>query len=55
MVIVLWTDDADAAYRDLVSAGVPVVRQPHDTGSNNRNALLRDPDGNLVEIVAKRS
>jgi len=25
----------------------------HDTGNNNRNALLRDPDGNLVEIVAK--
>jgi hypothetical protein len=26
---------------------------PHDTG-NNRNALLNDPDGNLVEIVSKR-
>jgi lactoylglutathione lyase len=55
MVIVLWTDDVDAACRDLVAAGVPVVKQPHDTGNNNRNALLRDPDGNLVEIVAKRS
>jgi lactoylglutathione lyase len=31
-----------------------VVQPPHDTGSRNRNALLRDPDGNLVEIVAKR-
>lgn len=28
---------------------------PHDTGNSNRNALLRDPDGNLVEIVAKVS
>lgn len=35
--------------------GVPALQPPHDTGSNNRNALLRDPDGNLVEIVAKRS
>jgi len=26
----------------------------HDTGNNNRNALLRDPDGNLVEIVSRR-
>ena len=26
---------------------------PHDTGNNNRNALLRNPDGNLVEIVSK--
>jgi lactoylglutathione lyase len=55
MVIVLWADDVDAAYRDLVAAGVPAIQQPHDTGNNNRNALLRDPDGNLVEIVAKRS
>jgi lactoylglutathione lyase len=55
MVIVLWTDDVDAAWRDLVAAGVPTIQQPHDTGNNNRNALVRDPDGNLVEIVAKRS
>ncbi|HET6532144.1 MAG TPA: VOC family protein [Actinoplanes sp.] len=55
MAIVVWTDDADAAYGALVAAGVPSVQPPHDTGNNNRNALLRDPDGNLVEIVAKRS
>jgi hypothetical protein len=34
---------------------ISMVQQPHDTGNNNRNALVRDPDGNLVEIVAKRS
>jgi lactoylglutathione lyase len=55
MVLVLWTDDVDAAYEQLVAAGVPVIQPPHNTGNNNRNALLRDPDGNLVEIVAKRS
>jgi len=55
MVLVLWTDDADAAYQELTAAGVPAVQPPHDTGNNNRNALLRDPDGNLVEIVAKRT
>jgi lactoylglutathione lyase len=32
---------------------VPVVQPPHDVGNSNRRALLRDPDGNLVEIVAK--
>ena len=53
MVMVIWTDDVDAAYQRLVTAGTPVVQAPHDTGGNNRNALLRDPDGNLVEIVAK--
>jgi len=55
MVLVVWTDDADAAYQGLTAAGVPSVQPPHDTGNSNRNALLRDPDGNLVEIVAKRS
>jgi catechol 2,3-dioxygenase-like lactoylglutathione lyase family enzyme len=55
MVIVVWADDTDKAYEQLVAAGVPVVQPAHDTGNNNRNALLRDPDGNLVEIVAKRS
>lgn len=53
MVLVVWTDDVDEAYETLVAAGVATVRPPHNTGNNNRNAMLRDPDGNLVEIVAK--
>lgn len=53
MVLVLWADDVDEAYRELAAAGVPVVQPPHNTGNNNRTALLREPDGNLVEIVAK--
>jgi lactoylglutathione lyase len=55
MVLVVWTDDIDNAYQDLVAAGVPVLQPPHNTGNNNRNSLLLDPDGNLVEIVAKAS
>lgn len=53
MVLVVWTDDVDAAFEELKSAGVPVVQPPHNTVNSNRSALLRDPDGNLVEIVAK--
>ena len=53
IVIVVWADDLDVAFERLVAAGAPVVQEPHNTGNNNRNALLRDPDGNLVEIVAK--
>ncbi len=53
MALVVWTDDVDDAFAFLTSAGVPAVQPPHDTGNDNRNALLRDPDGNLVEIVAK--
>ena len=53
MVLVVWTVDVDAACDQLAAAGVAVLQPPHDTGNDNRNALLRDPDGNLVEIVAK--
>ena len=55
MVIVLWCEDVDAACERLSAAGVEVVQPPHDTGNDNRNALLHDPDGNLVEIVSKIS
>lgn len=53
MALVVWTDDVDTAVERLSASGVPVVQPPHDAGNDNRNALLRDPDGNLVEIVAK--
>ncbi|BEL03115.1 VOC family protein [Actinoplanes sichuanensis] len=52
MVLVVWTGDVDEAFRRLVTAGVPVVQPPHDTGGK-RTALLQDPDGNLVEIISK--
>ncbi len=55
MALVLWTIDVDRTFQRLSAAGVQVVQPPHDTGNDNRNALLRDPDGNLVEIVSKRT
>ena len=53
--LVVWTDDVDAAYEELVAAGVTGHTAPHDTGNDNRNAVVVDPDGNLVELVMKRS
>jgi lactoylglutathione lyase len=53
MVLVIWAEDVDKAFERLVAAGVPASQPPHDAGNGNRNALLRDPDGNLVEIVSK--
>ena len=53
MVLVLWTDKIHETYGYLLASGVTGVQPPHDTGNNNRNALLRDPDGNLVELVTK--
>ena len=53
--LVVWTTDLDTAYDALVVGGAPSHTPPHDTGNGNRNAVVRDPDGNLVELVAKRS
>lgn len=55
MVLVVWSEDVDEAFGSLVAAGVLAVQPPHDSGNGNRNALVRDPDGNLVEIVSKRA
>jgi lactoylglutathione lyase len=54
VALVFWTDDVDRAFDRLTSAGVRGVMPPHDTGNGNRNALFRDPDGNLVEAVSKK-
>jgi lactoylglutathione lyase len=53
--LVVWCDDVDEAYDALVAAGVPAHTPPHDTGNDNRNAVVRDPDGNLVELVARQA
>ena len=53
MAVVVWCDDVDRAFARLTEAGVPAVQPPHGSGNNNRSALLRDPDGNLVNIVSK--
>lgn len=55
MSLVFWVDDVDATFGTVTAAGSPVVTAPHDSGNDNRNAVVRDPDGTLVEFVAKRS
>ena len=53
--VCVWTDDVDAAHARLVAAGAPSLSAPHDfLGGRLRAAWLADPDGNPVEIVARR-
>lgn len=54
MSLVFWVEDVDAAFAAATAAEAPPVTAPHDTGNDNRNAVVRDPDGTLVELVAKR-
>ena len=55
MSVVFWVDDVDDAFESVTAAGAPTVTAPHDAGNDNRNAVVRDPDGTLVELVTKRS
>jgi catechol 2,3-dioxygenase-like lactoylglutathione lyase family enzyme len=54
MSLVFWVDDVDAAFDAAIAAGAPAVTPPHDAGNDNRNAVVRGPDGTLVELVAKQ-
>lgn len=54
-VVVLWTDDVDATCASLAESGTDVLIAPRDVGNDNRTALVRDPDGHLVELVTKRA
>lgn len=55
MTLVFWVDDVDETHAAAVAAGAPSVTAPYDAGNDNRNAVVRDPDGTLVEFVAKRT
>ena len=47
-------EDVDAAFAELVARGVPVHSPPEsfpEAAPTMRIAFLRDPDGNLLELV----
>ncbi|MDG6917736.1 MAG: VOC family protein [Nitrososphaerota archaeon] len=52
--IVLWTDDADLAYKRLTAGGAPSLSPPHDFLGFLRAAWVADPDGNPIQIVQRR-
>lgn len=43
-------EDVDAAVERARAAGVPVVEAPRDLFYGQRRAVLRDPDGLLVDV-----
>jgi HAD superfamily hydrolase (TIGR01509 family) len=51
----LEVDDVDAAYARVAALGFPGVtlKPPRDTGDGFREAEIRDPEGNLVELSAR--
>ena len=54
VVLAIRVGDVDADHRRLAAAGVAFVQPPSDRPMMGlRNALLRDPDGRLVELTTR--
>ncbi len=51
--LVVWTENVDAAYADLIAKGIPSLSPPHDFLSTLRSAWVMDPDGNPIQIVSQ--
>lgn len=47
-------DDVDAALAGFEPDGLDVAMAPSDMPWGNRSMLLRDPDGNVVNIFARK-
>ena len=45
-------DAVDATCADLRASGADIVQPPTDMPWGNRSLLVRDPDGNLVNVFA---
>jgi predicted enzyme related to lactoylglutathione lyase len=52
VIIEIRVGDVDAEYQRLSGDVGPWVQEPTDMPWGNRSALLRDPDGNLVNLFA---
>jgi predicted enzyme related to lactoylglutathione lyase len=53
--LVLWTADIDAAYARVVEQGAQPLTPPHDFIGTLRAGWITDPDGNPIQLVARRS
>lgn len=45
-------DDVDRVYAEMVEAGYPSEKEPWDAFWGQRYAVIRDPDGNQVDLFA---
>ena len=50
IMVALETDDVDAEWKRLQGVGVEFIEKPTDSGQL-RIATLRDPEGNLVQLL----
>jgi glyoxylase I family protein len=49
--VILWTDDVDAAFTELIARGAPALAPPDAWLDRLRIAWIADPDGHPVQLV----
>lgn len=49
--LTIFVADMNAAMRRLKQNGVAPVKQPYQLGGNSYLALVKDPDGNIIELI----
>ena len=49
--VILWTDDVETAYAELLSLGAPALKAPHVWLGRLLIAWTADPDGNPIQLV----
>jgi uncharacterized glyoxalase superfamily protein PhnB len=54
-ILEFQVDDVDSVHTRLSDAPVDYVMKPTDQPWGNRSMLLRDPDGNVINIFARIS
>jgi catechol 2,3-dioxygenase-like lactoylglutathione lyase family enzyme len=49
--VILWTDDVEAAFKELTAQGAPALAPPDEWLGRLRIAWIADPDGHPVQLV----
>jgi len=52
--LTIWVTDTTAAVERARKAGAFLVKEPYDLGGNNYLTLVKDPDGNIIELVGPK-
>jgi hypothetical protein len=51
--VILWTDDTETAYAELLALGAPPLKPPHVWLDRLLIAWTADPDGNPLQLVQR--
>jgi len=52
--LTVWVSDMTASVERAKKAGAVPVKEPYHLGGNNYLTLVKDPDGNIIELVGPK-